>query len=175
MNHLLRKYILRCAFIGLSLACGLAHAHLMPAQKGTLNKVGDKLFMVLALPISTFKGLDRDGNGEVSLSEFNSHRAHIMDKINAEIALSAGIKSIALEDAILSPVSSHHTPSAIDQITLMGKYTLDETDKKTLRFRYNLYNAHPSKQWLTLSVTEQATQTRTKHTLTPSHPVVNLF
>ena len=64
-----------------------ALAHLMVAQHGTLNFVGQSAFMVLSLPISAFKNIDDDGNGAISLTEFNLHRKAIEKSVREQISL----------------------------------------------------------------------------------------
>ena len=50
------------------LLCAIApaQAHLMVAQHGTLNLVGDGVYMVLSLPVSAFAGSDDDGDDKLS-------------------------------------------------------------------------------------------------------------
>ena len=48
-----------------------ALAHLMVAQHGSLNIVGDGAFMVLSLPASAFEDIDENGDGDISMIELN--------------------------------------------------------------------------------------------------------
>lgn len=63
---------LRSVLAGLPL-CGLgaptAQAHVILAQKGTLNIVDGGAFMVLSLPVSAFSGIDDDGDALLSPTE----------------------------------------------------------------------------------------------------------
>ena len=60
----------------------------MVAQHGTLNIVDDSTFMVLSLHISAFEGVDDDKDGKVSMVEFNSHRAAIVESVGQHVTLS---------------------------------------------------------------------------------------
>jgi hydrogenase/urease accessory protein HupE len=62
------RWILLLGFATLNALISV-HAHLMPAQQGTLNISGASVFVVLAVPASAVPGLDADGNGRVSPSE----------------------------------------------------------------------------------------------------------
>ena len=53
----------------------------MVARHGTLNFVDDGAFMVLSLPMSAFEGIDDDGDGKVSMIEFNNHRTGIVGAV----------------------------------------------------------------------------------------------
>jgi hypothetical protein len=84
-----------------------AEAHLMAAQHGTLNFVDDGAFMVLSLPMSAFEGIDDDGDGKVSMIEFNNHRAAIIESIEQNVTLGDKEGNLSLEGIMLSPVVPH--------------------------------------------------------------------
>ncbi|WP_413699736.1 hypothetical protein ACLKMH_20465 [Psychromonas sp. KJ10-10] len=52
-----------------------SQAHIMIAQHGTLNIHDNIVFMVLSLPVSAFTGIDDDGDGMLSVNEFDTHQA----------------------------------------------------------------------------------------------------
>ncbi len=59
-----------------------ASAHLMPAQQGTLNLVGESVFEVVALPVSAFVGVDDDGDGRMSDAEVSAHEEQLTKEIS---------------------------------------------------------------------------------------------
>jgi hypothetical protein len=63
----MRRWLLLLALV---LLAGRAAAHLMPAGQGTVRFDGSGVFAVVALPAAAFTGFDADGNGRVSLAEF---------------------------------------------------------------------------------------------------------
>ncbi len=71
----------------LMLAPLTAHAHLMVAQHGTLNLVGDGAFLVLSLPASAFAWADDDGDGRLSASEFAAHQPRLQEAVKAGVTL----------------------------------------------------------------------------------------
>ena len=104
-----------------------ANAHLMPAQQGTLNFTDEYAFLVVSLPATAFANLDRDGDGAVTMLEFNRHRAEIAGAVTSGIALVGGARRFRLEGVMLSPVIHESGPSAtLDQLTVMGRFTLPE-------------------------------------------------
>lgn len=71
----------RCLLSLMALACLLnvqaAHAHLMVAQRGTLNIVGTGGYVVMALPVDAFTGVDDDGDGRMLIAEMRAHTRQI--------------------------------------------------------------------------------------------------
>jgi hypothetical protein len=59
-----RWWLLRLVGLLGLLALQTAQAHLMVAQRGTLNFVGSGGFVVMALPVDAFTGVDDDGDGQ---------------------------------------------------------------------------------------------------------------
>jgi len=54
-----------------------AAAHLLPPQNATLHVVGDKVYAVVAVPVSALSGVDDDGDGQLSAAELRRHQADI--------------------------------------------------------------------------------------------------
>ena len=70
----------------------LGHAHLMPAQQGTLNVVDKAVFGVLALPVSALDtgGADANGDGRLSAAELQAHLPALRAKVAEGFALHNG-------------------------------------------------------------------------------------
>ncbi|QJR36251.1 HupE/UreJ family protein [Gemmatimonas groenlandica] len=66
------------------------HAHLMPAQSGTLNVRGRAVFGALSIPVSTLTGFDDDGNGRLSPIELQRHDAALQQQISSRLQLTNG-------------------------------------------------------------------------------------
>ena len=153
----------------------MAHAHLMVAQHGTLNIVEDGVFMVLSLPLSAFEGVDDDGNGKVSMLEFNNHRGAIMESVTQGITLSDKQGSLPLQGVMLSPVAPHGTTGeALAQLTVMGRFTLNSS-AEALRFNIGLYGRLDIEQMLEITATRASDKRRTVFELTPSTPARVIF
>lgn len=150
-------------------------AHLMAAQHGTLNIVGDGVFMVLSLPISAFDGMDDDNDGNISLIEFNLHRGATVDSIRRNVTLSEAQKTVALEGIMLSPVVPHDAIApSISQLTVMGRFTLKDT-ANVLRFSVGLYGRKAAEQSLEITATHKRDKQKTVFELTPTAPTAAFF
>jgi len=71
-------------------AAGPAWAHMMPAQQGTLNVVGNGVFAALSLPLSALAGVDDDGDGRLSPSELRAHETLIRDEVARRVRIGDG-------------------------------------------------------------------------------------
>ena len=69
------------------LALQPAQAHLMPAQRGTLNLVGSGGFVVMALPVDAFTGIDDNGDGRLSAAELQAHATQIEAQVQRGLSL----------------------------------------------------------------------------------------
>lgn len=74
------------------------HAHLMPAQQGSLNVVDNAVFGVLALPVSALdtddsgasQGVDANGDGRLSAAELQAHAPALRARVAQGFALHNG-------------------------------------------------------------------------------------
>ena len=106
-----------------------AHAHMMVAQHGTLNVVGDGAFLVLSMPASAFTEADIDKDGYLSETEFSNHRVSIATVIEENLLLKDASGSCALQGIMLSPVSDHGTTSGLSsQVIVMGRFALNDPE-----------------------------------------------
>jgi hypothetical protein len=153
----------------------LARAHLMVAQHGTLNILDDGAFMVLSLPISAFEGLDDDGDGKVSMLEFNKHRDAITQSIEKNVTLSDQQANCALKGIMLSPVVPHGPEGdAISQLAVMGRFTLNEP-ASALRFTIGLYGMQTAERRLEITATRSQDKQKAVFELTPASPTRAIF
>lgn len=152
------------------------HAHLLPAQRGTLNFADDGVYMVLSLPVSAFDDIDDNKNGLISMIEFNKHRADIVTRIKSGVVLSEKKDDKILQGLMLSPVpADEHTTSVDPEITriyIMGKFVLSSSDS-ILHFRNDLYGKKSSERTFNIS----AIRKNEKHIfeLTPKKSNMVLF
>jgi hypothetical protein len=147
--------------------CSFAHAHLMVAQQGTLNIVNNDVFMVLSLPINA--------DGQVSILEFNYHRASIVATVKDNVLLTDKNGKRTLQGFLLSPVISHEkTDGSLSQVTVMGRFNI-ENCFEDLQFHAGLFGHAKSEQ--TLKITATRKQDSKKHTfqLEPQFTEITLF
>jgi HupE / UreJ protein len=127
--------------LGWAFTLSTAHAHLIVSQRGTLNIVGDGVFMVLSLPVSAFKGIDDNADGLLSVDELRAHAATIETQIKRSVILENGDGVKRLDGLMLNtvPPESDHTGPA-KQIVLLGRFDLGSNDSN-LRFSMRLFGS----------------------------------
>lgn len=157
------------------LALQPAQAHLMVAQRGTLNIVGDGAFMVLSLPVSAFSGIDDDGDGKLSAAEFAAHRATIASAVTREVRVRDEQGARPLEGMMLSPAPPDEAPTQpATQLVVLGRFALRDA-ASPLRFEVDLFGKAPAERTFQIKVT-RASKTQTQLlVLTPRQPARALF
>ena len=82
------KHLLNILIIGAFLLfLTPVQAHLMAAQKGTLNIVNDVGFMVLSVPVSALQGVDDNADKKMSNQELVTHLESVRQQIQAGIKI----------------------------------------------------------------------------------------
>jgi hypothetical protein len=161
------------AVVGLQ--AGNVRAHMMVAQHGTLNIVGDGIYMVLSAPVSAFPEIDDDGDHLMSMTEFQRHRAAIVDSIYQQVVLRDMRGSLPLQGIMLSPVTEHDVPGdKASQLLILGRYSLGEPNGP-LHFRAGLFGETADEQVIEMTVTRQSDGLAREFELTPSMPADLLF
>lgn len=176
----------RALMVGLLGLAGLlpaAQAHLMVAQRGTLNLVNDGAFMVLSIPVSAFQGVDDDHDGLLSPSEFAEHRMAIIAAVNWGVVLSDQLGPRELQGLLLSLAPPDHPegdkaageaqgPSS--QLVVMGRFALT-AQSQALRFQVHLFGSKASEQLYRVNASRAAKSEQHLMELTPQQPVGELF
>ena len=156
-------------------AAAPAQAHLMVAQRGTLNIVGDGAFMVLSLPVSAISGIDDDGDGKLSPAEFSAHRATIADAVNRKVQLLDAQGARPLEGLMMSLALSDEAPTLpVTQLVVLGRYALANADQP-LRFENRLFGKTAAEQTFQITVTKASNAQRQLLVLTPQQPARGLL
>lgn len=134
-------------------ACTTVHAHLMVAQRGTLNLVGDGAYMVMSLPTTAFKNIDDDGDGRLSYAESHAHRREIETQIRAGVQLAGPQGQAALEGVMfsLSPPDDAPTEPA-QQLVVLGRFALAPGETKW-QFKLDLFGSRADEQTQHVTVT----------------------
>lgn len=135
---------------------GAAHAHLMVAQRGTLNFVDGAAYMVLSLPVSAFQGIDDDGDGRLSLAEGNAHLRDIEAQVGARVRLVSEQGAAPLQGVMfnLSPPDDAPTAPA-SQLVVMGRFAWPSGLQGGL-FGVHLFGTQADEQTLHVTVTRGA-------------------
>lgn len=154
-----------------SLYSNAALAHLMVAQKGTLNIVDNKVYMVLSVPISAFDGLDTNDDGRVSMIEFNKQRGKITETINERVSLSDSAGDFSLNGLRLLPSLEHHDEI---QLVIMGIFQLKNEYRK-LRFSARLFGTGEAQQRLEITAKDKAQGISQSFVLSPAEYTQLIF
>ncbi|PUE06268.1 hypothetical protein B9Z51_15740 [Limnohabitans sp. T6-5] len=137
----------------LMLLSGAAHAHLMVAQRGTLNFVDGGAFMVLSLPISAFQGIDDDGDGRLSMAEGHAHWRDIETQVRAGVHLVSEQGAAPLEGVMFNLSPPDNAPTApASQLVVMGRFAWPSGLQGGL-FGVRLFGTQADEQTLHVTVT----------------------
>ena len=159
----------RCAqALALTAACctGAAQAHLMVAQRGTLNIVvasasaapSAGAYLVLSIPVSALQGVDDDHDGLLSASELQRHAASIEDQLRAQVQLVGKAGALPLQGLMLQLSSPDETPGApATQLVVMGRFALGTLGAPgdALSLTIGLQGQHAGEQRFDVFVTRQ--------------------
>lgn len=103
-----------------SLCASPVWAHLMPAQQGTLNVVGDAVFAVLALPASLVPQVDANGDGRLSEPELRAQAPAIEQRVTHGLRLFNAAGTPQTEDGVVVLVNLLAEPSPAHEKTVPG-------------------------------------------------------
>jgi hypothetical protein len=150
------------------LAWPAAHAHLMVAQRGTLNLVDDGAFMVLSLPVSALAGVDTDGDGLLSPAELQTNAADIQRQVTQGVQLWSDAGQRPLQGLMLQLSPEGHLASgAARQLVAVGRFALG-AQTQGLRLHLALFGTHPDEQTQNIVVSQGERAHRL--VLSPSQP-----
>jgi hypothetical protein len=144
----------RAALAGLALCGALlaltpAQAHLMAAQKGTLNIVGDAAFLVL------------------SVAELHAHTDAVRRQVQAGVQLHDGAGALPLQLVMLDVAPPENTtPSAARHLAVVGRFQLRAPaaqpaataavlQPRSLTLTFTLFGTATGKQQQDLAITRQ--------------------
>lgn len=140
--------------LGLALlAAGSAQAHLMAAQKGTLNLVGQAGFLVLSVPVSALQGVDDDGDGALSTAELEAHRESVSAQVRAGVQLQGPDGALPLQLVMLDVAPPEGAPAAAARhLVVLGRFALG-LQGQPLRLGFTLFGqaAYERQQDLTIT------------------------
>jgi hypothetical protein len=120
---------------------GPAQAHLMVAQKGTLNLQGDGAFLVLSLPVSAFAGTSQE---------------EVVQQVQQGVVLRDAQGARPLQGVLVSPSPDDDTPgSPVHQLVILGRYGLAQPAPQgveSLQLTLSLYGTGKDEQRTELTV-----------------------
>ena len=164
---IIKKFLINSALstlvLGLLILPFSSYAHMMVEQRGTLNIVDDKVFMVLSIPMSAFYTIDSNKDGIVSMLEFTNNRKKIAKKIKGKVVLSNDKSTFTIDGLLLSPEASHTKKKSIEYVTITGRYTVTGP-LNDIKLNMDLFGL--SKKHRTIEITSRNKKKNKKHTFT---------
>ena len=161
----------------LMLAVSSAHAHLMVAQRGTLNLQGNGAYMVLSVPASAFPRADDDGDGKLSQAELTAHRADMQTIVEKGILLHDSQVQRPLQGVFFTLSPPDDAPQApSDQVVVMARFVLAgpvEAGDQKLRLTVKLFGRTSAEREFQITVT-QGSQAQLM-LLNPEYPERTVF
>jgi len=146
-----------------------ASAHMMVEQRGTLNVVNDKVYMVLSIPMSAFYTVDSNKDGTISMLEFTNNRKKISKKIKSQIVLSNDKSTFTIDGLLLSPEASHaKNKTSIEYVTVTGRYTIDGP-LKNIQLNMDLFGISQKQRSIEITVINKQQNMKHTFTLTPQN------
>ena len=151
---------------GLLLGVAPAQAHLMAAQKGSLNIVGHAAFLVLSVPVSALRGVDDDGDAALSKAELATHADAIRTQVKAGVQLLGTSGPLPLQLMMLDIAPAENTPAAsASHLVVLGRFQLDTPSGSSdtpntsvsdgLSLRFSLFGTKAAEQAQDLTITRQ--------------------
>jgi hypothetical protein len=151
-----------------------ASAHLMVAQKGTLNLNGTGAFLLVSVPTSALKDVDDNKDGLLSPQELSTHYSSVTKQLQAGLQLSDTDGSRPLEGLMLTLSAKDSIEGhPADQIIVMGRFALADPNR-SMSFQTTLWGKNVSEQSLSLTMTKELEDAQLL-LLTPQHPQAQLY
>ena len=149
MRQVLRLASLWCALLWMA----PVQAHLMAAQKGTLNIVNDAAFLVLSVPVSALKSVDDDGDGALSKAELATHADAISAQVKAGVKLVGPDGALPLDLLMLDIAPAENAPAAAaSHLVVLGRFQAGPTE---LALRFSLFGTGANEQAQDVTITRQ--------------------
>lgn len=139
-------------------------AHMMAAQKGTLNFAGQAAFLVLSVPVVALQGVDEDSDGLLSKSELTARFDAIGAQIKAGVQLIGPSGPLPLQLVMLDIAPPDHAPGqAASHLVVLGRFDMGQPGAATdapvspvssgLSLRFSLFGVRAEEQAQDMTIT----------------------
>ena len=160
----------------------MGHAHLMPAQQGTINLAGSAAFVVLAVPVSALDGVDDNRDGRLSETELMHHRDSLVAQVGSRFGICEGaVRAPVQVLQVLAEPDERHAAggeattqrnAGAGHFLVLMRHSLTN-EGAALTVETDLFGQLPSEKQLTLKLSK-GDETEAA-VLTPLHPSHRLF
>lgn len=156
-----------CTVLCAALLCvAPASAHVIAAQKGTLNIVGDAAFMVLSVPVAALHGVDDDGDAALSKAELQAHAEAVRAQVQAGVQLLGPHGPLPLQLVMVDVAAPDDAPTApASHLSVLGRFqvraagshagTSQADSSDALRLHFSLFGGQASERQQHLTITRQ--------------------
>lgn len=167
----LRQLFAAALLIGL--LASAAQAHLMPAQRGTINFVNNGAFFIISVPVSALTGIDDNQDQQLSSAELKNHLAAIKQQVTQGYQLIGPTGPWSVQGLLLNLAKDPDKPTVpAAHIIAMGRFAIDSSVPQP-RLKTSLFGATSSAQKFWVKVT-RGPETHLL-SLSPAHPDAELF
>lgn len=160
-------------FISVALMCtsSVALAHLMPANRGTINLVNEKAYMVISLPLATFGAVANGASiqgGSMTHQELKAQEDILRRVVRERLTLSTPEHSAKFDSILLNlPTGYGHDPERGDELMIMASATFAQAPIN-ITFTSTLWMDESKPLKMQMTVTQQGkTIQKEVATLTP--------
>ena len=167
-----RAGLLLLGLLGIS---SVARAHLMPAQRGTLNVLGDAVFAALSLPVSALAGIDDNHDGRLSEPELTAHMAALQAMLSRRVQFHNGNETGRLDLVMPMPEEDERDPRSVaggTHVLVLMKATF-RGPPTALRFSLDVFGTSASERQFAVTTTRGPVVDAA--VLTPAQPTYQFF
>lgn len=134
-------------------------AHLMPAQQGTVNILGNAAFIALSLPVSAVPFCDDDRDGRLSASELRAHDGALRAELSRRIRVDDTDQPAHLDTLVLMYEPDDRAPAgaSVGSPTFLALLRVSFPQApRVLRLSIDLFGATAREQQFTIKATRGA-------------------
>jgi hydrogenase/urease accessory protein HupE len=136
----------------------LAAAHLLPPQNATIHAVGDKVYAVVSVPVSSLSAVDDDGDGLLSATELRRHQSDISRQFIRRFQLSMGQETgRPLTGWVLCPQTGGGAVLPMNYVVVLEVFQFT-TAVEALALRTDLFGSGDGEAQLSIRATRDRAQ-----------------
>lgn len=139
-------------FFWLMTLSGAAHAHMLPKETATMNILDKAAFFVVSVPVSALKGVDDDGNGQMSIVEMQKHTPDIVRQFAKRFKVSDEGNLAAPALSWVMPPQSDGPPVDTDYVIVLHRMDFASAPKNPI-LETDLFGTKDGESQMTITAT----------------------
>jgi hydrogenase/urease accessory protein HupE len=149
----------------ISMAPSIAFGHLMEVGQGSINFVGEKVFLAMSIPSSAFSSSDDNGDGKLDSTEIKNHQQEIITSLKNSLHLLGDGKIAVWQHMVVSPAPIETKAAGTQPAQLMLVGAADwKVAPKLIEFDYGLWRSMGSQPPLNLGAPLETIKLRVTRT-----------